>query len=90
MLLLHPAPICADAGPDLCTLCLDLTNTPLCARGGFTHCDMCQWYTFRSVTGVNTLLANVVVSPSATCAGVFFLPTIAGANSALALEQLAL
>ena len=90
MLLLHPAPICTDVGPDLCTLCPDLTSTPLCACGGFTHCNLRQWYTFHSVTDANTLLANVVVAPSATCAGVFFLPTIAGANSALALKQRAL
>ena len=45
MLLLHPAPTCADAGPDLCTLHPDLWHKhATCACGGFTHCKLHWWY----------------------------------------------
>ena len=88
MLVLHPAPTCVDAGPDICTL----------------HPDFCtvylQWLslaaTYNGVAGVspstigsNTPLAHVAVSPIATCAyGVFLPPT--GADTVFALGQLAL
>ena len=69
MLLLHPAPTCADAGPDLCTLHPDL-------------CTLCSWClspaaTYGSGGALSQLLAqilplHVVVSPIATCTGVLF------------------
>ena len=66
MLLLHPAPTCADAGPDLCTLHPDLCTlcllwlSPAATYGGGVS---------PSAIGTNTPLAHVVVSPIATCAG---------------------
>ena len=65
MLLLHPVPTCADAGPDLCTLHPDL-------------CTLCLWWLSPAATygggvspldvGTKTPLAPAVVSPIATCA----------------------
>ena len=57
MLLLHPVPTSADAGPDLCTLCPDLFTL---------HPDL---YTLRlwcypSFTGATIPLAQVVVVTS--------------------------
>ena len=59
MLLLHPIPTCANAGPDLCTLSLrwlspaatyngGIFPQPLAQRlhlhrGGFTHCNLRRW-----------------------------------------------
>lgn len=43
----------------------------------------------HSVTGANTLLAHIVVSLSAICAGGVFLP-VTGTNTAPALKELAL
>ena len=59
MLLLHPAPTCADAGPDLCTLCLRWLSLAATYGGGVSP----------SAIGTNTPLAHVVVSRIATCAG---------------------
>ena len=86
MLLLHPVPTCADAGPDLCTLHPDLCTlclrwlSPAATYGGGVS---------PSAVGTKTPLAPVVVSPIGTCAnGVFLPPT--GADTGLTLRQLAL
>ena len=57
MLLMHPVPTSADAGPDLCTLCPDLCTL---------HPDLwtlCLWC-FLLSTGANIPLAQVVVVTS--------------------------
>ena len=89
MLLLHPVPTSADAGPDLCTLCPDLcTLCPdlwtlclwcfpsfnwckysTCTGGGCHQLQLALVVLFHSATSADSPLANVVVSPSATCAG---------------------
>ena len=53
---------CTDAGPDLCTLCLVVTNSNL------------WWSCFSSQPLAQTPLATAVVSPIATCTGGIFLP----------------
>ena len=58
MLLLHPVPTCADAGPDLCTLCLRWFSPAATYGDGV----------FPSAVGTKTPFAPVVVSPIATCA----------------------
>ena len=90
MLLLHPVPTSADAGPDLCTLHFDL-------------CILCLWWLPPAATcgggvspsaiATDAPLAHVVLSPIATCAGGIF-PGVSfpetGADNKLTLEQLAL
>ena len=62
VLLLHPATTCADAGPDLCTLCLRWLLPAATYGGGVSPLDV----------STKTPLANVVVSTIATCtSGVF-------------------
>ena len=83
MLLLHPLPICTGAGPDLCTLCPDLCTLCLwcypsinqrkystCTHGG--HLLQLVLVAFFLQPLAQTLLAPVVVSPVATCAGGVF------------------
>ena len=76
MLLLHPVPTCADAGPDLCTLHSDLCSL---------HSDLCTlcllWLSLEATygggvspsdIGTKTPLTLAEVSPIATCAGGVF------------------
>ena len=79
MLLLHPAPTCTDAGPDLCTLCLRWLSPAVTYGGGVSS----------STTGTKTPLAQVVVASSATCAGGVF-PFTHWRSYQLMLGQLAL
>ena len=57
MFLLHPVPICADAGPDFCTLFLRWYSPATTYGGGVS----------LSAIGTNTPLAPTVVSTIATC-----------------------
>ena len=78
-LLLEPALTCAEAGPDISTLCLRWLPSVATYGGGVSP----------SMVGTKTPLAHVVVSPIATCSsGVFLPPT--GADAELTLKQLAL
>ena len=78
-MLLHPALTCADASPDISTLCLWWLPLVATYDGGVSP----------SMVGTKTPLAHVVVSPIATCfSGVFLPPT--GADVKLTLGQLAL
>ena len=79
MLLLHPALTCADADPDLCTLCLRWLSLAATYNGGVSP----------SAVDTNTSFAPAVVSPIATCAGGVF-PSPTGADTKFALGQLAL
>ena len=83
MLLLHPVPTSADAGPDLCTLCPDLCTLH---PDLWTLCLWCfpsfNWCKYSTCTGGGChqlQLALVVLFHPAT-----------GANTALAPGQLAL
>ena len=84
MLLLHPSPACADAGPDLCTFCPALCTLHLwcypsinqhkystCTHGG-GHLLQLALGAFFLQPLAQTLLALVVVPPVATCAGGLF------------------
>ena len=73
MLSLHPAPICADAGPDLCTLHPDLWHKHYLCTWWFHPLQLVLVVLFHSATGTDTPLAHMVVAPSATCAGGVFL-----------------
>ena len=68
MLLLHPVPTCADAGPDLCTLHPDLAP---CACSS-CHRQQLLVVIFLPQMLTQTPLAPAVVSPIATCAGGVF------------------
>ena len=57
MLLLHPIPTCADAGPDLCSLCLRWLSAAATYGGDVSP----------SAIGAKTPFAPMVVSPIATC-----------------------
>ena len=99
MLLLHPVSTCADADPDLCTLhpdhyTLHLWCSPSVNQPQVLHLHTWWWSLAATCAGgvvlqplAWILLALVVVSPVATCAGFFFLPPT-GAHTPLALEQL--
>ena len=72
MLLLHPVPTSADAGPDLCTLCPDLCTLH---PDLWTLCLWCfpsfNWCKYSTCTGGGChqlQLALVVLFPSATSA----------------------
>ena len=101
MLLLHPLPTCADGGPDLCTVCPDLCTLclwcyPLINQHKYSTCTLGGGHWLQ--------LALVVFSfshwhrhslhrrwcyPLQLALVVFFLPPT-GANTPLALKQLAL
>ena len=85
MLLLHPLPICADAGPDLCTFYPDLCTLRLCCypsinqwqystcTHGGGHWLQLALVVFYLQPLAQTFFAPVVVSPIATCTGGLFL-----------------
>ena len=66
-LLLHPAPICPDAGPDLCTLCwwcfpsINRCKYSTGTCGGQHLLQLALVVFFLPAAGANTPLAHVVV-----------------------------
>ena len=93
MLLLHPLPTCADAGPDLCTLhlCYPSINQRMystCTHGGGRWLQPVLVAFFLQPLP-QTLLAPVVVPPVATCPG-DLIPSTPWHTYSTVLEQLAL
>ena len=74
MLLLHPLPTCADAGPDLCTLHLwcylsiHQRKYSTLLHTWWSLAATCAGGIFPSAIGA-TLLVPVLLSAVATCAG---------------------
>ena len=92
MLLLHPVPTSADAGPDLCTLCPDLCTCTLTFAP-------CAYGVSLLSTGATIPLAQVVVvticnlhmvAQALQLALVVLFHPRTGANTGLTLGQLAL